>query len=191
MISVAIFFAISSSWSISRFQWRDMFNFYHYFFYTMAIMTTQGESFGRRSHSKRLSYRLAGAGFCLFAVVMVNLYSSTLTSFITTRKMNSVPTSSIQVVEDGEIDYLMVNQGLGPEMILVFSINLPFIKTRKHIDFITYISYIYQGAKSGPLKKMGDVFRRKPENFVPTNEIGFLKVASGCCAFSGVSINKN
>lgn len=127
MISVAIFFAISSSWSISRFQWRDMFNFYHYFFYTMAIMTTQGESFGRRSHSKKLSYRLAGAGFCLFAVVMVNLYSSTLTSFITTRKMNLVPTSSIQVVEDGEIDYLMVNQGLGPEMILVFSINLSFI----------------------------------------------------------------
>ena len=35
---------------------------------------------------------------------------------------------------------------------------------------------------------MGDVFRRKPENFIPDQETAFLKVASGCCAYSAVKI---
>lgn len=121
MLVIAIFFAITSSIANDRFQWKNLLSFYDYFFYTLAIMTSQGESFGQRDFQHRQSYRLAGAGFCLFAVVMVNLYSSTLTSHITTRKMNPVPDSSIQIVEEGLLDYLMLNQGLGREMILVSS----------------------------------------------------------------------
>jgi len=30
------------------------------------------------------------------------------------------------------------------------------------------------------------MFRRHPENFVSKQETGFLKVASGCCAYSDV-----
>ena len=66
-----------------------------------------------------LPFRLAAAGFCLLAVVIVNLYSSILTSYITTRKMNPLPNGTIQVVEEGLLDYLMLNQGLGRDMILV------------------------------------------------------------------------
>lgn len=33
---------------------------------------------------------------------------------------------------------------------------------------------------------MGDLFRRHPEYFVPDQETGFRKVASGCCAYSDV-----
>jgi hypothetical protein len=43
-----------------------------------------------------------------------------------------------------------------------------------------------QSATSGPLKKMGDIFRRHPEYFIPDQETGFQKTASGCCAYSDV-----
>lgn len=45
---------------------------------------------------------------------------------------------------------------------------------------------LLKGAKSGPLKKLGDTFRRRPENLIPDQETGFRKVASGCCAYSDV-----
>ncbi|EFX61100.1 hypothetical protein DAPPUDRAFT_340645 [Daphnia pulex] len=58
----------------------------------------------------------------------------------------------------GILPYLVVTDGLGREMIL--------------------------SATSGPLKKMGDVFRRHPEYFIPDQETGFQKAASGCCAYT-------
>jgi hypothetical protein len=36
---------------------------------------------------------------------------------------------------------------------------------------------------------MGDMLRRHPEYFIPDPETGFLKVASGCCAYSDVFRN--
>jgi spore cortex formation protein SpoVR/YcgB (stage V sporulation) len=33
---------------------------------------------------------------------------------------------------------------------------------------------------------MGDIFRRHPEYFIPDQETGFQKVASGCCAYNDV-----
>lgn len=33
---------------------------------------------------------------------------------------------------------------------------------------------------------MGDIFRRHPEYFIPDQETGFRKVASGCCAYNDV-----
>ena len=36
---------------------------------------------------------------------------------------------------------------------------------------------------------MGDMLRRHPEYFIPDQETGFLKVASGCCAYSDVFRN--
>ena len=33
---------------------------------------------------------------------------------------------------------------------------------------------------------MGDMLRRHPEYFIPDPETGFLKVASGCCAYTDV-----
>ncbi len=43
-----------------------------------------------------------------------------------------------------------------------------------------------KSATSGPVKKIGDMLRRHPENFIPDQETAFLKVASGCCAYSDV-----
>ncbi len=40
------------------------------------------------------------------------------------------------------------------------------------------------------MKKMGDIFRRHPENFVPDQETAFSKVASGCCAYIMMYIQK-
>lgn len=67
----------------------------------------------------RLPFRLTNAAWCLFAVVMVNLYSSTLTSYITVRKMNPPPSSGIQVINDGIFDFLLPRDGYGRELIMV------------------------------------------------------------------------
>ncbi len=40
------------------------------------------------------------------------------------------------------------------------------------------------------MKKMGDIFRRHPENFVPDQETAFRKVALGCCAYNDVHTKK-
>jgi hypothetical protein len=45
------------------------------------------------------------------------------------------------------------------------------------------------GAEHHELKKMGDIFRRHPEYFIPDQETGFQKTASGCYAYSDVHKN--
>lgn len=72
----------------------------------------------------RLPFRLTNAVWCLFALVMVNLYSSTLTSHITLRKMNSPPSDSIQVIDDGIFDYLVIGDGYGRELIMVWKFRM-------------------------------------------------------------------
>ncbi|XP_059352333.1 glutamate receptor ionotropic, kainate glr-3-like [Daphnia carinata] len=161
LLLAAICFAASSPSNDDRFfsYKRLMFSrIGNYVFYTVAILTNQGSVFAFLKFQSKLPFRLTAGVWCLFAFVMVNVYCSTLTSHITARKMSTPPDGSIQVVEEGVLSYLVIDDSFGRELIL--------------------------GATSGPLKKMGDIFRRHPENFIPDNETGFRKVASGCCAFN-------
>ncbi|EFX79424.1 hypothetical protein DAPPUDRAFT_244965 [Daphnia pulex] len=131
-----------------------------YILYATAILTNQGSVFWQPNHQSRISFRLTAGVWCLFALVMVNVYSSTLTAHITARKTSIPPVDPIEVMEQGVLAYLAVADGFGRELIL--------------------------SATTGPLKKMGDIFRRHPENFVPDQETAFRKVASGCCAYNDV-----
>jgi len=67
----------------------------------------------------KLYFRLTAGAWCLFALVMVNVYSGTLTAHITARKMSVPPGGSIEVMEQGVLSYLVLADGLGREMILV------------------------------------------------------------------------
>lgn len=53
------------------------------------------------------------------AVIIVNLYSSTLISHITARKMSEPPKGSIQVMDEGIFSYLVYDSGMGRELLLV------------------------------------------------------------------------
>ncbi|KAI9556321.1 hypothetical protein GHT06_018895 [Daphnia sinensis] len=161
LLSAAICFAASSPSNEDRPFWYKRLIFSrigNYVFYTVAILTNQGPVFALRKFQSKLPFRLTAGVWCLFACVMVNVYSSTLTSHITARKMSTPPTGGIQVMEEGVLSYLVIDDSFGREIIL--------------------------GATTGKLKKLGDLFRRHPENFVPDQETGFRKVATGCCAFS-------
>jgi hypothetical protein len=57
--------------------------------------------------------------WCLFALVMVNVYSGTLTAHITARKMSVPPENSTEVMEQEILPYLVVTDGLGRDLILV------------------------------------------------------------------------
>ncbi|XP_032783951.2 uncharacterized protein LOC116921725 [Daphnia magna] len=89
---------------------------------------------------------------------MVNVYSGTLTAHLTARKMSTPPKDAFEIIEKGILAYLIIDDGIGRELIL--------------------------SATSGPLKKMGDVFRHHPEYIIPDRDTAFRKVASGCCAYS-------
>jgi hypothetical protein len=57
----------------------------------------------------------------MFALVMVDVYSGTLTAHITARKTSIPPVDPIEVMEQEVLAYLAVTDGLGRELILVFS----------------------------------------------------------------------
>jgi hypothetical protein len=78
--------------------------------------------FWQPNHQSRISFRLTAGAWCLFALVMVNVYSGTLTAHITNRKMSIPPEDSFEVMEQGVLSYLVVADGLGREMILVWLI---------------------------------------------------------------------
>ncbi|EFX79425.1 hypothetical protein DAPPUDRAFT_244963 [Daphnia pulex] len=164
LMSVAICFSASSrlNFDHSDRNTTKSFGIGDYVLYTTAILTNQGSVFWQPNQQSRLSFRLTAGVWCLFALVMVNVYSSTLTAHITARKMSIPPEGSIQVMEKGVLAYLVVADGFGRELIL--------------------------SATTGPLKKMGDTFRHHPENFIPDQETAFQKTASGCCAYSDVNI---
>ncbi len=69
--------------------------------------------------SSRLPFRLVSASWCIFAVVMNNLYSGTLTSHITTRKMNVPPKNTIEVMNEGILAYVVLEDSIGSELIMV------------------------------------------------------------------------
>ncbi|XP_046651118.1 glutamate receptor ionotropic, kainate glr-3-like [Daphnia pulicaria] len=163
LLSVAIYFSASSRLNRLNFHRSDgnTLNLGDYVLYTIAILTNQGSVFWQPNHQSRISFRLAAGVWCLFALVMVNVYNGTLTAHITARKMSIPPGDSIEVMEKGVLAYIAFDDGLGRELIL--------------------------SATTGKLKKMGDLFRRHPENFVPDQETAFQKVASGCCAYNDVN----
>ncbi len=77
----------------------------------------EGQGFSRPNLA-RLPFRLICTVWCLLALVMVNLYSGTLTAHITMRKMSTPPKDTIEVIKHGMI-YLLANTGIGFEMIMV------------------------------------------------------------------------
>jgi hypothetical protein len=144
----------------------------------------KGSVFWQPNHQSRISFRLAAGVWCLFALVMVNVYNGTLTAHITARKMSIPPGDSIEVMEKGVLAYIAFDDGLGRELILV----LQLFSLHWFLQFSLISIFIWvQSATTGKLKKMGDLFRRHPENFVPDQETAFQKVASGCCAYNDVN----
>ena len=77
--------------------------------------------FWRPNEQSRLSFRLTAGVWCLFAFVMVNVYCGTLTAHITNRKMSVPPKDAIEVMEQGVLSYVVLDDGFGPEFILVYS----------------------------------------------------------------------
>ena len=129
-------------------------------------------------------FRIPAGIWCLAAVVFFNSYSSVLISSLTTPTIKRYPSSSIEVVNEGSLAYLVVRNGMGQEMIMVSQINwVKFEQISKNWNF--------QSATSGSLKKMGDVFRKHPEYLVRNREEAYNFVVSGCCAFSDVSMEKH
>jgi hypothetical protein len=55
---------------------------------------------------------------------MVNVYSGTLTAHITNRKMSVPPNSSFQVMEQGILSYIAIDDGFGRELILVLQYSM-------------------------------------------------------------------
>ncbi|XP_046461642.1 glutamate receptor ionotropic, kainate glr-3-like [Daphnia pulex] len=161
LLSVTIYFSASSTLNLGGSNKNaKSFRIGDYFLYTTAVLINQGSVFWQPNHQSRISFRLAAGVWCLFALVMVNVYSGTLTAHITARKMSIPPRHSMIVMEQGVLSYLAFDDGFAREFIL--------------------------SATTGKLKKMGDMFRRHPENFVPDQETAFQKVASGCCAYNDV-----
>lgn len=86
-----------------------------------------GMGFSNSNNQSRLPFRLACVVWSLFALVMVNLYSSTLTAHITARKMSTPPTGSLQVVEEGVLSYIALNDSYSREFLLVsWKTGLPY-----------------------------------------------------------------
>ena len=65
----------------------------------------------------------------------------------------------------------------------IFNKWLHCIPTLIHFS-ISFLLGELKSASSGPLKKLGDMFRRHPEYFVLDQETCFRKVESGCCAYN-------
>jgi hypothetical protein len=86
----------------------------------------KGSIFWQPNHQSRISFRLTAGVWCLFALVMVNVYSGTLTAHIMARKMSVPPGDSIEVMEKGVLAYLALDDGLGREFILVLRLFLIF-----------------------------------------------------------------
>ncbi|XP_046461653.1 glutamate receptor ionotropic, kainate glr-3-like [Daphnia pulex] len=182
LLTVAIYFSASSTLNLdSSDRNAKSLNIGDYVLYTTAILINQGPVFWQSYGQSKLSFRLAAGVWCLFALVMVNVYSGTLTAHITARKMSVPPGDSIEVMEQGILPYLVVTDGLGREIILVTVL----VNGKDFAVIHSLIFFIWeQSATSGPLKKMGDIFRRHPEYFIPDQETGFQKAASGCCAYT-------
>jgi hypothetical protein len=87
----------------------------------MFPLFKKGSVFWQPNQQSRISFRLTAGVWCLFALVMVNVYSSTLTAHITARKTSIPPVDPIEVMEQGVLAYLAVADGFGRELILVFS----------------------------------------------------------------------
>ncbi|XP_057368403.1 glutamate receptor ionotropic, kainate glr-3-like [Daphnia carinata] len=160
LLAVAGCFAVTSALNLHRngIRRNRLFLIGDYIFHLIAILTNQGDVITLHKHLFKLPFRLTASVWCLFALVMVNVYSSTLTAHLTARKMSTPPKDAFEIIEKGILAYLIIDDGLGRELIL--------------------------GATGGPLKKMGDVFRRHPEYIIPDQDTAFRKVASGCCSYT-------
>jgi hypothetical protein len=147
LLAVAIYFFATSRLNLSGSDYKNSrsFGIGDYVLYTTAILTNQGtliyylaycsdfqtflffylkknkkgSVFWQPNQQSRISFRLTAGVWCLFALVMVNVYSGTLTAHITARKMSVPPENSTEVMEQEILPYLVVTDGLGRDLILV------------------------------------------------------------------------
>jgi hypothetical protein len=73
-------------------------------------------------------FRIPAGTWCLAAVVFFNSYSSVLISSLTTPTVVRYPSNSIEVINEGSLAYLVVRNGMGQEMIMVFAKKLRQIR---------------------------------------------------------------
>ena len=69
-------------------------------------------------------------------------------------------------------------------LVLQYSISDYIVFQHLFIFLSLFLLGELKSASSGPLKKLGDMFRRHPEYFVSDKETCFRKVESGCCAYN-------
>ena len=96
----------------------------------------------------------------LMMIIMVNLYTSTLTSYLTVPKLKPIPNTLEELAASKRYQLATEKGTVFTEMILVkYSFcagNLYILKRdRKFFSFL-------QDAKSGPYKILGDALRRNP-----------------------------
>ena len=90
------------------------------------LILCTGEVFFSRLYRarSRLPLQLVCASWCIMALIIVNLYSTTLMAHITARKMMDPPKGAIQLMEEGIFSYLVFANGIGREVILVFGFKM-------------------------------------------------------------------
>lgn len=81
-----------------------------------------GEIYSSKRYRLKLAFRLACATWGLLCVVLLNVYSGTLVSYMTSRQMESTPESVWGILDQGAISFLMVSTALGIELITVCAI---------------------------------------------------------------------
>ncbi len=79
----------------------------------------KGEVFYNARFRFRASFRLACATWCLLCVVILNVYSGTLVSHITSRQKNKPPETMRQMFDEGKLTYLIISSLIAPELIAV------------------------------------------------------------------------
>lgn len=102
--------------------------------------------------------------------------------------MSVPPKDPIEVMEQGVLSHIVLDDGFGREFILVLQYSI-WLHNNCILTLHFSVSFLLgnvKSATSGPVKKIGDMLRLHPENFIPDQETAFLKVASGCCAYSDV-----
>lgn len=112
----------------------------------------------------RFPIRLLMSVWCLVSVVLVNAYSSTLTSYLMTPRYHSL-VDSVEDIANLSRPIFMVRLGTSPEATVLVHRNT--INSNSYITYINlyiyrFIIYIFKNANSGVLLKIGDSLRKYP-----------------------------
>ena len=68
-----------------------------------------------------LALRLVMASWLILALVAMNVYGSILVSRMTARKPDAAPQTSMEIIDEGRLSYLLLGAGIGREIVMVLA----------------------------------------------------------------------